>query len=302
MTDRPVFIAGLDRAGKTPMRIAIESSASIALARRAELWTHHHARHGDLADDTVASRAVAAMLRDRHVADQVHDAARLERELLDGPRTYAHLFALIGRQHAEHAGRGRWGDQTALIERRAPEILDAYPAARFVHMIRDPRDRFVDSLTGGGIGRGGASAACEAWLESVQLGEMHSAAHPDRYLVVRFEDLARDPRSTLDRVLAFLGEPSLGSEASVPVSEQLAAGVGMYEDVLPARSVALIESRCGAVMLRHRYLPDEPALGPFDRLRLALLDRPLARATQLALRARAGGARRAARATRSGGA
>ena len=301
MTDRPVFIAGLDRAGKTPMRIAVERSASIALARRAELWTHHHARHGDLADDTVASRAVAAILRDRHVADQVHDGARLERELLDGPRTYAHFFALIGRQHAEQAGRARWGDQTALIERSASEILDAFPHACFVHMIRDPRDRFAASLTGGGIGRGGASAACEAWLESVSLAEMHTAAHPDRYLVVRFEDLAHDPRSTLDQVLAFIGEPLLAPDAAVPVSGKLAAGVGMYADLLPARAVALIESRCGTTMLRHRYVPDEPALGRFDRLRLTLLDRPLGTATQLALRA-AGGARRATRATRSGGA
>lgn len=301
MTDRPVFIAGLDRAGKTPMRIAIESSASIALARRAELWTHHHARHGDLADDVVASRAVAALLHDRNVAAQVHDAARLERELLDGPRTYAHLFALIGRQHAEQAGRARWGDQTALIERRASEILDAYPHACFVHMMRDPRDRFAASLAGGGIGRGGASAASEAWLESASLAEMHAAEHPDRYLVVRFEDLALDPRSVLDRVLAFIGEPLLAADAAVPVSGQLAAGVGMYAEVLPPRAVALIESRCGAVMFRHRYLPDQPALAPFDRLRLALLDRPMATATQLALRVRAGGARRAARATRSGG-
>ena len=298
MTDRPVFIAGLDRAGKTPMRIAIENSASIAMARRAELWTHHLTHHGDLADDTVASHAVAAVLEDRHVAAQVHDPARLERDLLAGPRTYAHLFALIGRQHAEQTGRARWGDQTALIERHAPEILETYPEARFVHMIRDPRDRFAASLAEGGIGRGGASPACEAWLESVRLGEMHVASYPDRYLIVRYEELAHDPRSTLDQVLSFIGEPLLVAGASIPVSAELTSRVGMYRDALSARAVTLIEVRCGPVMVRHRYLPDAPALGPVDRVRLALLDRPVAAATLLALRIRGGGTRRTARASR----
>ncbi|MGQ0608706.1 MAG: sulfotransferase family protein [Chloroflexota bacterium] len=298
MIDRPVFIAGLDRTGKTQMRMAIERSVSIALARRAELWTHHNARYGDLADDAVVRRAVAELLRDRHVAGQVHDPGRLERDVLAGPRTYAHLFALIGRQHAEQAGRERWGDQTALIERHAPEILDAFPEARLIHMIRDPRDRFAASLAEGGIGRGGLSAACESWLESARLAERHSMAHPDRYTIVRFEDLAARPRPTLDRVLAFMGEPPLALDAAIPVAAELAAGAGLRHGILSARAVALIESRCGSVMRRHNYVPDAPSLEPIDRVRLALLDRPLATATLLAVRARAGRARRASRAPR----
>ncbi|MEJ7803267.1 MAG: sulfotransferase [Candidatus Limnocylindria bacterium] len=301
MIDRPIFIAGLDRTGKTPMRIAIERSASIALARRAELWTTHHGRDADLADDAVAIDVLAGLLRDRHVAAQVHDPIRLQRDLLGGARTHAHLFALVGRQHAEQTGRRRWGDQTALIERHAPEILDSFPEARFVHMLRDPRDRFAASLAGGGIGRGGLSTACEEWLESAVLGERHAAAHPDRYRLVRFEDLARDPRDTLNRVLAFIGEPALAADGDSSVPERLVAGIGLYRSALSARAVALIETRCGPRMLQHGYRADSPALGAMDRLRLALVDRPLAAASLLAWRARAGRqrARRTIPATRA---
>ena len=302
MIDRPVFIAGLDRTGKTPMRIAIEGSASIAMVRRAELWTNHNGRDADLADDAVATDVLSRLLHDRHVAAQVHDPSRLQRDLLAGARTHAYLFALVGRQHAEKTGRKRWGDQTALIERHATEILDSFPDARFVHMLRDPRDRFAASLAGGGIGRGGLSTACEEWLESAGLGERHAAAYPDRYRLVRFEDLARDPRETVNRVLAFVGEPVLTADRDVPVPVTLMTGIGLYRSTLSARAVALIEAFCGPRMLQHGYRAESPALGAVDRLRLALVDRPWAAASLIAWRARAGRqpARRATRATRAG--
>lgn len=296
MIDRPVFIAGLDRTGKTPMRIAIERSASIALSRRTELWTEHRGRDADLAEDAGAMKAVDRILADRHIAAQVHDPGRLRRDLLAGPRTFPHLFALIGRQDAERAGRRRWGNQTALIERHAAEIMDAFPCARFVHMLRDPRDRFASALAAGGIGRGGAAAAAEEWLESADLATLHAAAYPDRYAVVRFEDLARQPQATLGRIFEFIGEPAPTAEAETSVPAELASGIGVFASDLSARTIALIEARCAPLMRQHGYRVESPRLGWLDRLRLALFDRPLAAATQAAIRARSG------RAPRVGGA
>jgi hypothetical protein len=286
MSGDPVFIGGLDRTGKTPMRIAIEAHASIAISRRAELWTHHRRGTGRLAHDGRARRAVEQLLRDPHVVKLVGDPARLLRDFLDGPRTEAELFALVGRQHAELAGRARWGDQTALIERHAPEILNAYSGARFVHMIRDPRDRFAEALGSGGVGPGGAGAAIERWLESVALAERHSASSPDRYLVVRFEDLALHPHVTLRRVLEFIGEP-VAQDAGVASADVLARTIGVHRS-LPRRTTALFETYCSEAMRRHGYEPTASPLTTAERMSMALLDRPVAAATSAALRLGAG--------------
>lgn len=288
--DRPVFIAGLDRTGKTPMRIAIEERASIAIARRAELWTHHVGRYGSLADDGRARAAVDALLNDAHVAALLDDADALLEDLLKGPRTYAHLFAIIGRQHARRSGRRRWGDQTALLERRAPEILEAFTAAVIVHMIRDPRDRYAASARAGGVGRGGVGRAIEEWLESVSLAERHATRWPDRYLIVRFEDLAVDPEKTLRDVMEAIGEPS-SRTASVVVAPELATGIGLHAQ-LARRTIALIERRCGEEMARHRYEAAAPTLSVSDWLRVALLDRPTSAATGFVHRRRAAATRR----------
>jgi hypothetical protein len=282
----PVFIGGLDRTGKTPMRIAIETHASIAMSRRAELWTHHRRRYGPLTDDGRARQAVEQLMEDPHVAKLVRDPARLLGDFLAGPRTDAALFALVGRQHAEVSARHRWGDQTALIERHAPEILAEYPDARFVHMIRDPRDRFAEAMGSGGVGPGGAGAAIERWLESVSLADAHAARWPDRYLVVRFEDLALQPQPTLRRVLEHIGEPSAG-DARVAWSERLADGVGIH-GALPRRTNALFEMYCSEPMRRHGYEPTAAPMTPVDRIGMVLVDRPIASVTHLALRLRAG--------------
>ena len=292
MIDNPVFIAGLDRTGKTPMRIAIESMAPIAMSRRAELWTYHLGRHGSLERDDGAKRAVDALLRDRHVAALVEDADALLAELLSGPRTYPRLFALVGRQHARQSGRSRWGDQTALLERRVPEILGAFERASIVHMIRDPRDRYAAARRAGGIGRSGVGGAVEEWLESIGLAERHAATWPARYLIVRFEDLATGPVATMARVMRLIGEQSTPTPAvSVPVSPELAAGIGLHAD-LPRRAVALIESRCGGAMARHGYQSVLPTLSATERLGAALVDRPMSAVAGMAHRLRSRPARR----------
>jgi hypothetical protein len=285
VNDRPVFIGGLDRTGKTQLRILLETHAPIAFFRRADLWTHHRGRYGSLASDEAARRAVEGLLADRHVSALVSDPRALTRDLLAGPRTDARLFALIGRQWAMGRGLTRWGDQTALLEARATEILAAFPEGRIIHMIRDPRDRYAASARAGGTGRGGTGATMAAWLESVRAGETHAARWPERYLIVRFEDLVRDPAATVRRVLAFIGEEPGEAHGPIEVSPALAAGLGIQAS-LPSRVIALIEARCGSLMARHGYELTAPSLSMLERIGIAVVDRPLAAATAFARRGR----------------
>lgn len=273
------------------MRLAIESLTSIAISRRAELWTHHLRRHGSLVKDSDARRAVAALLEDRQVASLVDDADGLLVDFFAGPRTYARLFALVGRQHARRRGARRWGDQTALLERRAPDILDAFDEARIVHMIRDPRDRYAAARRAGGVGRGGVGGAIEEWMESVALAERHGRRWPARYLTVRYEDFSTSPVATMRRVMRLLGEEEPTVAGSIEVSPELLAGIGLYRH-LARRTVAVMERRCGPIMVRHGYELATPALSVAERIGLELVDRPVSAATALARRLRSASARR----------
>jgi hypothetical protein len=116
------------------------------------------------------------------------------------------LFGLLHEHYAERAGKTRWGDQTGLIERYADQILAAYPGAKMIHMIRDPRDRYEASLAMWPNGKGRCGGATARWKYSVALMKRNLSYYPDSYLPVQYEKLVRQPEETLRRVCEFIGE------------------------------------------------------------------------------------------------
>ena len=311
--DGPIFIAGLDRTGKTLLAAMVGSHSRIAIsAVGSNMWTLFAGRFGDLADDANAERCIGALLAYKHVAYLQPDGARLRRDFLAGPRTYGRLFGLLQEQHAERLGKPRWGDQTGLVERYADAIFDAYPHAVMIHVIRDPRDRFEAALRMWPDGRLGAGGATARWNMSAGLAERNAARHGRRYRVQRYEDLVRSPEATMRDVCEFIGEtfepemlamgamPSYRAKLSegrtVPTDDLVtAAHVGRFRESLRAREIRFIQDHARAGMRRHGYEPVEVRMGLAERLRYAVIDRPANVARATAWRARMGLALRAPR-------
>jgi hypothetical protein len=98
-----------------------------------------------------------------------------------------------------------------------------------LHMVRDPRavafswgkrDKTI-RVAGGtrAMGTRGLLSSVTRWTEN-GLGAEALRRHvpPDRWLFLRYEDFAREPRATISRILAFLGE-----EAALPFAADGAA-------------------------------------------------------------------------------
>lgn len=203
----PIFIGGPDRCGKTLLAAIIGSHSRIAIPIvGSNLWTFFYRQYGNLGDDRNLDRCLAAMMSYKHARFLQPDLGRLRRELVAGERSYERLFALIHEQFAERAGKPRWGDQTGLIERYADEVLDAYPDAVMIHMIRDPRDRYEASLRLWPDGRARAGGAAARWGYSVRLAERNLRRHPDRYRIIRYEDLVQRTEEVVRDVTTFLEE------------------------------------------------------------------------------------------------
>lgn len=280
MTDAPIFIGGPDRCGKTLLAAILGSHSELAIPIvGSNLWTFFADQYGDLADDANLDRCLAALARYKHARFLEPDLARVRRDLRASERTYARLFALIHEQFAERAGKPRWGDQTGLVERYADQIFAAYPRASMVHMLRDPRDRYEASLALWTHGRGRAGAAAARWRYSARLARRNAARYPDRYRVLRYEDLVRDPEGTVRGVTTFLGlsyEPTMLDMAAAPTyRRKLAAGVdatpgtplitadhiGDYRGRIPAGEQAFLERVLGSEMRHLGYAPDRARLG-----------------------------------------
>jgi hypothetical protein len=289
----PIYIGGLDRSGKTTMRAFLASHPNIAIpAVGSNMWTYFYKQFGDLANRSNFERCLLAMLHYKHVHLLEPDVDRIRREFAEGPPTYARLFSLFHVHYAQRLGKPRWGDQTGLIERYADALFAADPRAKFIHMVRDPRDRYEASLELWPSGRGRAGGATARWKYSTNLAERNARRYPESYRIVRFEDMVLRPEATIREVCAFLDERfhpqmltmsgaskhrALLSRGSLSRENQevlSTAFIGRHRGKISRPELLFIQLHCGRLMTRHGYRPDTVQLRPAEWIRFGLLDWP----------------------------
>lgn len=100
--------------------------------------------------------------------------------------------------------RTAWVEKTPGHELCLDRILDAYPQARFVHVVRDPRSVAAAIVR--------LDRATEQPTDLVDVGltirrsfEAAERSRGERYMVVRYEDLVADPAAVMRRVADFVG-------------------------------------------------------------------------------------------------
>jgi hypothetical protein len=255
------------------------------------MWTYFYGRYGSLAKQRNFERCLDAMLRYKHVQALDPDPDRLRREFAEGPATYARLFELFLSHYAEREGKPRWGVQTGLIERYAPQLFAADPRTKVIHMVRDPRDRYEGSLALWPGGRGRAGGATARWKYSMRLAQRNLRRHSDAYHIVRYEDLVLHTEATLREVCAFVGEDFVPEMLAMPGAperrERLArnvavdaecplsgAFIGRFRGVVPPHEVAFIQLHARRLMRTYGYAPEPVDLSSREWARFVALGWP----------------------------
>ncbi|MEJ2889483.1 sulfotransferase family protein [Actinomycetospora aeridis] len=207
---RLCLVLGAPRSGTTWLQRLLAVSPHVASPQESNLFG------GYLAPQQRAWRADVERLE--HAVATAGDERRViglptlleERDLLDAQRLLVERFlarALATKPSAE------------LVVEKTPahslcvDVVDRVcPAARFVHIVRDPRDVMAslrDAAAGWGRGWAPADpvAAARLWRRHVEGARQAAALGPDRYHQLRYEDLRADPVGTLAHVRTFLGLP-----------------------------------------------------------------------------------------------
>jgi hypothetical protein len=126
-------------------------------------------------------------------------------ENLDRP-TLADIVNLVYLWHLQRSGKQRFGDKTPIYIEIVPQLAALYPAAKFIHLIRDGRDVAISQIDLG----------WDSYYERNRFDWTMAMAFRRRYLNsplagcildVRYEDLIRDTGATLKQICAFLDEP-----------------------------------------------------------------------------------------------
>lgn len=303
-SEGPVFVAGLERTGTSLMFALLASHPRIAMTRRTNLWPYFYGRYGDLSDPDNLERCLSVMVRYKRLIPLAPDPDRLRRDFLEGEASYTRLFALLEEHHAERLGKPRWGDKSLHTERYAAPIFQAYPSARMLHMIRDPRDRYASVLARWKTRRGGVGAGTAQWLNSLRLAKRNLGRYPDRYRIVRYETLVTYPEATLREICAFIGDEYAPEMLTLSGAEKFREqgsnssygrrrpgvistdSIGRYGEVLSPAQVAFIQMTVKEEMHQLGYTLDEVHLSPGERLHFSLVGYPLDLARLVAWRSR----------------
>lgn len=191
----PVFVVGCQRSGTTWVQLLLARHPHVSTANE----THMVDRFlgpairawGELDDD---SREVGlpTLCSGPEFLDTVRGLGRRILARVAGPDT-----RVVVEKTPDHA---LWGD----------ELLELFPDARILHVVRDPRD-VCSSLLAAGRDWGShwaprsAYEAANRWNRYVEAARGIRPRGDDRSLEVRYEDLHADPAAELGRMLDWLG-------------------------------------------------------------------------------------------------
>jgi len=265
-----LFVVGAPRSGTTLLRAMANRHSRIGLCDETFFfyWVAQRERvFGDLADPARRARAVDRFLETRRVIRLGLDAASLRRTLLAEATSYPAFFASLLRCYARAQGKEIAGEKTPQHALHARTLLDWYPDARVVHLVRDPRD-VAASLKRMPWGSGSRLGDATLWRDCVAAAEA-CAADP-RFLRVRYEALVERPQPELERICAALGvafEPAmLAAEGGKSDRWWFDRAQGALEksrverwrSELGADEIAVVEAAAGDWLARLGYAPAGP--------------------------------------------
>lgn len=127
--------------------------------------------------------------------------ARIERGDFHG------VVEAVLREWADGRGKRRWGEKTPQHGSFWRQILEGFPRAQFVHVVRDGRDCAL-SWIASRFGPKDAYHVARRWAQYIDLmGQLKQSLGSDQFYEISYEDLVADPEAALKSLCGFLGEP-----------------------------------------------------------------------------------------------
>jgi hypothetical protein len=119
-----------------------------------------------------------------------------------------------------------WGDKTPGYLQHMPLLKALYPEAKFLHVIRDPRDYCLSARQSWGKS---IYRAAHRWQATLSKARQVGQRLGDDYLEVTYESLLGDTENVMGRIAAFLGCDYHPSMAQIGLSpEDTGSTTGKY--------------------------------------------------------------------------
>ncbi len=183
----PIFIVGAMGSGTTLLRLMLDSHENIAIPPETGFMRGYD-----------ALRFTPFKWSGRNWTGRLGWSEEELDEELRG--LYDRLFMRYAEQH----GKRRWGEKTPLHTWHVADLARLFPDARFVAVVRHPYGSIASNMS---RFRSRLARAAAQWMQPCRELAAQAARLPDRCVIVRYEDLVRQPEPLLRELLEWLEEP-----------------------------------------------------------------------------------------------
>ncbi|MEO3973749.1 sulfotransferase [Streptomyces sp. CAU 1734] len=280
--DGPILIIGTERSGSNLLRLVLDAHSRIAVPHPPHFMRYLSGIPYD--GDVEAMVGDAMWLLRNHIHPWPHEIDRAAVTGAAGPSLFGVVSAIYD-QYRVAEGAARWGCKSTFMVEHVDEVVAEHPGARFLWLVRDPRD-VAASAKRAVFGHCHPYRMALRWRAEQELARAALERWgPGVVHLVRYEDLVSAPDREIRAICDFIGEtvePAMLAHhltgnarvtASLSASWRTAgdpittARIGAHRRGLSDRERRQVESVTARVMETLRYpfdgaSPAEPAPGP----------------------------------------
>jgi len=205
--NNPVFIFGCARSGTSLLSRILNSHPNIAVPYESHLynvfmpWLKYY---GDLSEDKNRRQLIC----DMH--DILHDwSPRVDKDAAFNATKQYDIHGVIDgviSSYSTAQGKKRWGEKSPWHVFYWKEILEGFPNAKFIHIVRDGRDSSASWMQAR-FGPKHYYMLAKRWKEYLEtVAEFKQAIGKDNVLDIRYEDILADQEAATRKICGFIGE------------------------------------------------------------------------------------------------
>jgi hypothetical protein len=252
-SERHIVIGGTPRSGTTLVRRILD-------------------RHPGLCCGPETSILLPGGMRIDQVAAAYKWPAADLRQMMSTSASQGAFVDSFAARYREQRGRPRWAEKTPLNVLCFDWVLEHFPEARIVHVVRDGRDvvcsmrqhpdrRWVDGIEVKELRPQPVDTYMRRWVRDTEAGIGRRG--DARYLEVRYEDLVADPERVMRELLEALDEPWMpeilvertpsGGKRAHANSRITSTSVGRWREDLDTSEQQQVHAIGGALLERLGY-------------------------------------------------
>lgn len=292
-TKGPIFVVGAARSGTTLLQYMLRSHPNISIpTAESHFFIPFHRRKQEFGDLTKKEN-IRSLLQQIYNAkkpffdNDCHDFKfnadeMSEKFFLEKRSTVPEIISGIFEENARGEQKTRWADKTPYYILNLQTILEMFPDAQIVHLIRDGRDCCLSMLERKhDLKIYNTYHAAYIWNRYVTAGKAFGASFPDQYHEIKYENILNSPENTIKNLCKFLGEEfnqsiihfkkSKGPGIKTPLlkSPLRKSNQNKWRDRMSKQQIRIFEAVAGKTLSQTGYAlsTESSFLSPFDWIR-----------------------------------